>query len=344
MSEPETLWVYDPRFLNHRPGRGHPESPARLSAVVDVLSAAPLPGLRQISARSATSEQLQWIHTAALVQGLLAKSGQSGYIDADTVLSEDSVNVACLAAGAAIEGALQIWRGEARNGFVLLRPPGHHAEPNRAMGFCLFNNMALAAEALIREGAQRVLILDWDVHHGNGTQAAFLHRSDVLYMSCHQFPFYPGTGSASEIGTGDGLGYTVNVGMPGGQTDADYGAVFHDFFLPIAQAYRPDVILVSAGFDPHAEDPIGGMRLSERGFAAMSSALLELAKASCQGKLLLLLEGGYALGGLSRSVHACLEILTGRRRESFPSGVGTTAARAIAESRSALAPYWKLPR
>ena len=163
-----------------------------------------------------------------------------------------------LAAGASVQAVEEVLAGRARNAFALVRPPGHHAEPDRAMGFCLFNNVAIAAEAARRQGAERVLILDWDVHHGNGTQAAFWQRRDVLYMSVHQYPYYPGTGAPLEVGEGPGAGYTVNCGLPGGATDADYGALFQDLFLPVAQAYRPDVVLVSAGFDAHRDDPLGG--------------------------------------------------------------------------------------
>ena len=203
------------------------------------------------------------------------------------------------------------------------------------MGFCLFNNVAVAAEAALAHGAKRVLVLDWDVHHGNGTQASFYSRRDVLFCSSHQYPFYPGSGAPDETGEGDGLGFTVNVALPGGQGDADYGAVFHVIFLPRAQQYRPDLVLVSAGFDPHRADPLGGMDVTERGFAAMCSAAKSLAQEVCGGKLVLLLEGGYDLDGLSQSVHACVEVLAGARTETFPSGAGRAAMQAIAATRAA---------
>jgi acetoin utilization deacetylase AcuC-like enzyme len=180
------------------------------------------------------------------------------------------------------------------------------------------------------------------VHHGNGTQAAFWERRDVLYQSMHQFPFYPGTGAPHEVGAGAGEGYTVNVGLPGGASDADYGMLFHELFLPVAQAYRPQLILVSAGFDPHRSDPLAGMALTERGFAAMCSALRSLAESVCDGKLVLLLEGGYSLEGLSQSVHACVEVLTGRSDE-FPTGhTSSETAAALARSRERLKAYWSV--
>ena len=175
-----------------------------------------------------------------------------------------------------------------------------------------------------------MLVLDWDVHHGNGTQSSFYARRDVLFCSSHQFPFYPGSGAPTEIGEGEGEGFTVNVALPGGQGDADYGAVFHEVFLPKALAYRPDLILVSAGFDPHRADPLGGMNVTERGFAAMCSAVKSLAEEVCGGKLVLMLEGGYDLDGLAQSVHACVEVLAGTRTDDFPRGAGPSAVQAIA--------------
>jgi len=179
------------------------------------------------------------------------------------------------------------------------------------------------------------VIVDWDVHHGNGTQDIFADRDDVLYMSVHQYPFYPGTGAADEVGVGAGRGATVNAPLPGGQGDADYGAVFHDLFLPAARAFRPELVIVSAGFDAHARDPLAGMRVSERGFAAMASALTQLADETCGGKMALMLEGGYDLPALTASVRATLEVLTGRR-EDFPGGPQTTTLHAIDDAREAL--------
>jgi acetoin utilization deacetylase AcuC-like enzyme len=204
------------------------------------------------------------------------------------------------------------------------------------MGFCLLNNAAIAAEAARRLGAERVMILDWDVHHGNGTQHLFERRRDVLYLSSHQYPYYPGTGGSEEIGVAEGAGYTVNCPLPPGQSDADYGAVFHDLFLPAGEAFRPDIVIVSAGFDAHARDPLADMLVTERGFAAMCTSLAELALRHCGGKLVLLLEGGYNLEALAQSVRACLEVMTGARREDFPPGVGRDVAAVISETQAAL--------
>jgi acetoin utilization deacetylase AcuC-like enzyme len=185
-----------------------------------------------------------------------------------------------------------------------------------------------------------VLILDWDVHHGNGTQHLFEARRDVLFASCHQYPLYPGTGAASEIGKGEGAGFTVNCALPAGQEDGDYGAVFHDVFLPVGMAFRPDLVLVSAGFDAHARDPLAQMRATERGFAAMCTGVRQLAESSCGGRLVLVLEGGYDLGALAGSVHACLEVMTGGH-DDFPRG-GDRARAAVADSRAAVGSYWAL--
>ncbi|XXF76742.1 histone deacetylase [Myxococcaceae bacterium GXIMD 01537] len=335
-----TLLLTDPLFLRHEPGSDHPESPARLRSILGVLARAPVPGTLMAAPRSATDAELAAVHTPELLDSLHHLAGRTAQLDPDTRVSPDSYDAARLAAGASVQAVEAVWAGQARNAFALVRPPGHHAEPGRAMGFCLFNNVAIAAEAARRLGAERVLVLDWDVHHGNGTQAAFWERRDVLYQSVHQFPYYPGTGAPHEVGQGAGEGYTLNVGLPGGATDADYGTLFHELLLPVAEAYRPQLILVSAGFDPHRSDPIGGMLLTERGFAAMCSALRSLAESLCEGRLVLLLEGGYSLEGLAQSAHACVEVLAGRS-DSFPTGTTSSdTAAALTHSRERLRPYW----
>jgi acetoin utilization deacetylase AcuC-like enzyme len=337
-----TLLLTDPLFLQHDPGHGHPESPARLQRVLGALASTPVGGTVMAAPRSATGEELASVHTPELLAYLGRLSGHQAQIDPDTQVSPDSVDAARLAAGASAQAVEEVMAGRARNAFALVRPPGHHAEPGRAMGFCLFNNVAVAAEAGRRLGAERVLVLDWDVHHGNGTQAAFYSRRDVMYQSVHQFPYYPGTGAAPEVGVGEGEGYTLNVGLPGGNSDADYGMIFEELFLPVAEAYRPQLILVSAGFDPHHHDPIGGMDVTERGFAAMCASMKSLAERVCDGRLVLLLEGGYSLEGLSQSVHACVEVLAGRG-DSFPTGTTHADAKhALNASREALRPYWSM--
>ena len=300
------------------------------------LARAPVEGVTIEAPRFATDAEIEAVHPAEYRAALASLAGRRARLDADTTTSAGSWDAARLAAGAAIEAALATMSGRARNAFALVRPPGHHAEPTPAMGFCLLNNAAIAAEAARRAGAERVLIVDWDVHHGNGTQDIFAAREDVLYMSVHQYPFYPGTGAAHEIGVGPGRGATVNCPLPGGQGDGDYGVVFHDLFLPAARAFRPDLVIVSAGFDAHARDPLAEMRVTERGYAAMTSLLAQLADETCGGKLALLLEGGYDLTALAASVRATLEVMTGHR-EDFPAGPAPATVDAIGEAREALA-------
>ena len=331
-----TAIVSDPRFLHHKPGEHHPESPARLSAILTDLAARPIAGTAALTPRPATDAEIEAVHYPEYVRRLRLLSGAHAALDADTTISPGSVTAAVLAAGAAVGAVEEVWTGRAANAFALVRPPGHHAESTGAMGFCLLNNAAIAAEAARRLGAARVMLLDWDVHHGNGTQHMFERRRDVLYLSSHQYPYYPGTGACEEVGLGEGAGYTVNCGLPAGQGDADYGAVFHDLFLPAGDSFRPDLIIVSAGFDAHVRDPLADMCVTERGFAAMCSSLNELAHSHCGGKIVLLLEGGYHLDALAQSVRACLEVLTGARREDFPHGVGTEAPAAIHDARAAL--------
>jgi len=331
-----TIVITDRRFLDHDPGVGHPESPARLDAVLADLARAPVEGVTIEAPRFATDAEIEAVHPSEYRAALASLAGRRVQLDADTTTSEGSWDAARLAAGAAIEAALATMSGRARNAFALARPPGHHAEPDQAMGFCLLNNAAIAAEAARRAGAERVLIVDWDVHHGNGTQDIFAARDDVLYMSVHQYPFYPGTGAAHEIGVGAGRGATINCPLPGGQGDADYGAVFHDLFLPAARAFRPDLVIVSAGFDAHARDPLAEMRVTERGYAAMTSLLAQLADETCGGRIAMMLEGGYDLQALAASVRATLEGMTGRR-DDFPGGPQTTTLHVIDQARDALA-------
>ena len=337
----QTLLLTDPLFLRHDAGRGHPEKPERLSRTLELLDRQPIAGTERRAPRPATGEELAAVHTPRLLEALRHQRGRHASIDPDTSMSPDSYDAAVLAAGASAQAVEEVLAGRARNAFALVRPPGHHAEPDRAMGFCLLNNAAIAAEAARRQGAERVLVFDWDVHHGNGTQDTFWTRRDVLYMSAHQYPYYPGTGAPTEVGAGEGAGHTVNCGLAGGASDADYGALLNDLFLPVAREYRPDLVVVSAGFDAHREDPIGGMVLSERGFAAMCTAFRELAREVCGGKMVLLLEGGYSLEGLSQSVHACVKVLADQARDTFPGGVSRDAAAALGRSREALAPYWR---
>ena len=330
-----TIVITDKRFLEHDPGRGHPESPARLDAVQTDLARGPIAGVTIEAPRFATDAEIEAVHPAGYREALESLAGRRSQLDPDTVMSPGSWDAARLAAGAAVEAALATMSGRARNAFALVRPPGHHAVPDRAMGFCLLNNAAIAAEAARRAGAARVLIVDWDVHHGNGTQDIFAERDDVMYMSVHQFPFYPGTGAADEVGVGAGRGATVNCRCPAARATRTTASCSTICSCPWRGAFDPELVIVSAGFDAHARDPLADMRVTERGFAAMASGLVQLADETCGGKLALMLEGGYDLPALTASVRATLEVLTGRR-EDFPAGPQTTTLHALDNAREAL--------
>jgi len=337
-----TLLFHDDRFLAHDPGATHPESPARLRAIIQGLERSPLRGTRLVTPEAASREQLERVHHPSYVEEILALDGEHRILDQDTTLSPGSVQAALLSAGAAIDAVTAVSSGQAKNAFSLSRPPGHHAEPDRAMGFCIFNNVAVAAaHALATLGHRRVLIIDWDVHHGNGTQAAFYDRDDVLFFSTHRLPFYPGTGALREVGEGKGKGFNVNVPLPARLGDGDYAAIFYELLVPIADAYRPDLVLVSAGFDSHADDPLGGMGVTPAGFAHLCALAGLIADRHAGGKLALFLEGGYDLEGLSRSVHACVEVLTG----ASPPLLGPPEPQgleAIEEAKQIHGRYWAL--
>ena len=299
--------IADPSYAAHEAPAGHPERQERLRAVeaaLDGFSGA----LVHRAPRPATPDELYAVHDRAHVEHVRrAAAAGAGQLDPDTYVSSASYDVALLAAGACTDLALRVARGDARVGFAAVRPPGHHAEGDRAMGFCLFNNVAIAARAIQREaGVERVLILDWDVHHGNGTQHTFETDPSVLYVSTHQYPFYPGTGSAGEVGTGRGEGATLNVPMPAGCGDAEYVGVFQRIIAPAARAFRPDYWIVSCGFDAHEDDPLAAMRVTRSGYAAMTAIVRELAEDLSGGRMLFALEGGYSLRGLAEGVDALL--------------------------------------
>jgi histone deacetylase 6 len=322
--------VYDERFLAHRAPYEHPEHPGRLTAIWRRLQDEGLvKRCERVSAREATREELLGIHTAAHI-ATIEETAREDFrqLDPDTYACRESAQAAKLAAGGLIDLAAEVAAGRLANGLALLRPPGHHAEADRAMGFCLFNNVAIAARALQQKRVERILIVDWDLHHGNGTQHSFWEDPNVLYFSTHQFPFYPGTGAISETGGGAGRDFTVNVPWPGGMGDADYLSAFDRVLSPIARDFRPDIVLVSAGFDAAAGDPLGAMRVTPAGYAQMTARLATLAG----GRIVLALEGGYDLEAIARSAAACLRVLLGEAPNAADPGESSPIATRILEA------------
>jgi acetoin utilization deacetylase AcuC-like enzyme len=313
-------YVLDDIFVQHRAPSGHPERPERAQAVRDALIAAGIAGRgKHVAIRAATDEELARVHSPSHLQDLARElPGHTGWLDPDTYYSPKSWEAARAAAGSTCELATRVLSGELTTAISVVRPPGHHATRDRAMGFCLLNNVAAAAAAARAAGAARVAIVDWDVHHGNGTQDIFWNDPSVLYMSVHQFPYYPGTGAPTEIGGESARGATINVGLPGGSRDADYAAAFDHVFLPAIQKFAPDLLLISAGFDAFEHDPLAGMRVTHAGFAAMARRLRRAADRWCGGRALVVLEGGYDLDGLAGGMTAVLESFAGATPEPEP--------------------------
>jgi acetoin utilization deacetylase AcuC-like enzyme len=302
--------------MEHFAGSWHPERPERLSAIVQAVEES---GLKEVLVSLTPSacprEHLTAVHTERLVSFIENLCGPTvKHIDPDTAVSERSFEAALFAAGAGIAAADAVMEGEIDNAFCAVRPPGHHAESDRAMGFCLFNNVAIATRYLQRvRGIGNVLIIDWDVHHGNGTQEIFYDDPTVLYFSSHQYPHYPGTGSIHEGGSGKGETFTVNAPLRAGCGDREYEQVFTKMLPPVADVFKPDFVMVSAGFDGHGDDSLASMQLTEEGFAWLTRMCADIAQKHCGGRLVSMLEGGYDLRALGASVVAHLEVLCGRR-------------------------------
>jgi acetoin utilization deacetylase AcuC-like enzyme len=331
------VYLSHPSSLEHDTG-AHPERAARITAIETELARHDWLGMERLEAPAVDAGTLTAVHPSRHVRAIdeLCAAG-GGSIDADTIVSERSYEAALHAAGGAVRLVDLLLEGEAATGFCALRPPGHHAEPMRAMGFCLFDNVAVAARrALDAHEVERVLILDWDVHHGNGTNAAFHATPEVLFVSLHQSPLYPGTGPASDAGSGEGLGYTVNVPVAAGAGDALYLSLVEHVVVPLARAYAPRLVLISAGFDAHRDDPLAELELTEDGFAALAGAVRRLA-AELEAPVGAVLEGGYDLRALAASTAATLRALTA---PSPPPAVDVPVAPEARTAAARLAERW----
>jgi len=317
-------YVFDPIYLEHR-SPGHPEGPERLEAIMERLEASGLlERMVAIPARQASTRHLEMVHSWELVAQVRAKADEGGgWLDPDTYVTPASYEAALWAVGGCLAALDAVLAREVDAAFCLVRPPGHHATPTKAMGFCLFNNVAVATKVALEEkGLERVAIVDFDVHHGNGTQDAFYGEPRVLFFSTHQYPFYPGTGYWGEAGEGEARGTTVNVPLPRGCRTQEYLQVYEEICAPALRRFRPGLILVSAGFDAHFADPLANMLLSCRSYYLLASLLQALAQELCQGRIIFVLEGGYELTALSWSVQACLEALMGLEFTPDPLGDG----------------------
>jgi acetoin utilization deacetylase AcuC-like enzyme len=307
----KTSFIYNPLYLKHETSP-HPENPGRLEAIYGKVQSSEIsPNLIFTDPRQAAPEQIAMNHSAGYIDQVKASCEQGvRNLDADTVISKDSYDAAILAAGAGLTAVDMVLDGEADNVFCAVRPPGHHAEKDRAMGFCLFNNVAIAARYAIRErDLNRVFIFDWDVHHGNGTQHSFYSDPSVFYSSVHQFPFYPGTGDKDETGSGDGLGTTLNFPLRAASGDAEYLELIENKLIPEMIKFKPDLVIISAGFDAHEDDPLGNMEVTTEGFGKMTELVKNAAQEICAGRLISMLEGGYNLQALSDSVQCHLKYL-----------------------------------
>lgn len=328
---PRSAIVTDPVFLKHEPGPYHPENPQRIKTLLDLAGEVTGGGDRfeLLPLRAAVQAELELCHGSDYIDLVRSTSAHNRFaLDGDTITCRDSFGVALMAVGGFLQLLDAVAAADYGNGFTMARPPGHHALRNRGMGFCLFNTVAIGARYLQeKHGARRVAIMDWDVHHGNGSQDAFYDDPSVLFLSTHQYPYYPGTGAADEVGSGRGEGYTVNVPLPAGCGDAEYLAVFRDIVVPAIERYEPDWLLVSAGFDSHRDDPLAAMGVTEQGFGVMANALLELARKHTGGKIAFLLEGGYDLAALRNSVATVLECMQSEEAASFEASGERIATR-----------------
>ena len=341
MALADVLLIASPRFAAHQTPAGHPERPGRAEVMTRVAARWRAAGGRIVEPEAVTDDALARVHDADYLGSIAATAGRRVRLDTDTYASPESETIARLAAGAIIAAVDHALDHDAP-GLAFVRPPGHHAEQARAMGFCLYNNAAVAAAHARARGVSRVAVVDYDVHHGNGTQWIFYDDPSVLYVSTHQYPFYPGTGAVDDVGRGDGAGATLNIPLAAGATDADQDLAFRDVILPVLGAFGPDLLILSAGFDAHADDPLGGMRLTVEGFRTLNRRLRLFAVERCRGRLAVVTEGGYSLEALE----ACLDMTLATCAEDPPAvipdvaGPTDIARMALPSVRQAQAAYW----
>ena len=329
------------QFAEHVTPPGHPERVARAEVMETVASRWTQAGGQVLAPRPATLDELRTVHDASYVESIAATAGRAVGLDPDTYTSPESYTVARLAAGATLQAVEHALESSGR-AFALVRPPGHHAERDKAMGFCLFNSVAVAAAVARAQGLSKVAIVDYDVHHGNGTQWAFYEDAQVLYVSTHQYPFYPGTGAAADVGRHGGEGFTLNVPLAAGATDADYDLAFVTLIVPVLTAFEPELLLLSAGYDAHERDPLAAMRVTAAGYAAMTRHVRAVAERCCGGRMAVVTEGGYDLQALAECLESTFRILDDPLSDQTPTfdGPTTRGAEAIEAVLRAQRRFW----
>ena len=341
---PLTIFTSD-RFADHLTPPGHPERVERAEVMQHVVAQWRKRGGAVHEPRPAPTEQLARIHEADHISLVRETAGRAVALDPDTFTSPDTYEVACLAAGAACQAVDHVLDGDGRKAIAVVRPPGHHAERGKAMGFCFFNNIAVAAAHARARGLSRVAIVDYDVHHGNGTQWSFYDDPSVLFISSHQYPYYPGTGAAGDVGKDRGVGFTVNLPLEVGATDADYELVYQRVALPVLRQFKPELVLVSAGFDAHHRDPLAGMRVTTEQFGRLTALIVRAADDVCRGRVVAITEGGYDLHALAASLDVAIHVLAGESSlDDFPAPKDT-ASRGEACAKAVtphVAKYWQI--
>jgi len=337
-------YLLDDRYLLHNPGKRHPESPQRLAAIRQMLEAfGTIDRWQPLRPRSASMDELGLVHTPALVERIEQAARRApSYLDLDTPVSTESYQTALLAAGGVLECVDSVCSGKLRRVFAFVRPPGHHAGSESARGFCLFNNVAVAAAyARTKHTLQRLAVVDIDVHHGNGTQSCFYSDPTILYISSHQFPFYPGSGNFDEVGTGEGKGYTINFPLPAGTGDSNFVLIYSKIISNILDQFAPQLILVSAGFDGHFRDPLGGWSLTHAGYASAAASLMLAAERWCDGKICFVLEGGYNLQALTDCARAIMVAMEQPSPKELSAREGSVFREISRQAAKCAAGLWK---